>query len=209
MDNPKDRDDLQAETGRQEFQTEGHRMGAPSGLDLHSEPQQAVRMRKRASAAIICVGVALLLAFAYGGNRRAQIAQVAARQTGLPKSVAPATQAGNEFTNSIPAGNAPLTHGNPNDLQPPAPASQTSSTPVYSCGVDPRTNEPYRYNPQTGQPCDGLPQERVVVRQAPVMRSQSVPPAPTNRKSANTRGTAPRSGISTRARSQSCSYRNP
>ncbi len=177
MDSPKDRDDLQVGSGRQEFQTEAHGMDAPSGLDLHPEPQRAVRISKRASAAIICVGVALLLAFAYGGYRRAQMAQIAARQSGLPRSVAPATQAGNEFTNSIPAGNAPLTRGNPHELQPPAPASETSATRA-SCGVDPRTNEPYRYNPQTGQPCDGLPQERVVVRQAPVMRSQAVASAP-------------------------------
>lgn len=178
MDSPKDRDDRQAETGRQEFQAEGHHIDAPSCLDLHPEPKGAVRISKRASAAIIGVGIALLLAFAYGGYRRAQIAQVAARQTGLPKSVAPATQAGNEFTNSIPAGNAPLTRGNPNQLQPPTPALQASNTPVSSCGVDPRTNEPYRYNPQTGQPCDGVPQERLVIRQAPVMRSQPLQSAP-------------------------------
>jgi hypothetical protein len=69
--------------------------------------------------AIVGVGIALLLAFAYGGYQRAENAQVAARDAGLSKSVAPATQAGHEFTNSIPAGTAPLTGGNSNELHPP------------------------------------------------------------------------------------------
>jgi type IV secretion system protein VirB10 len=45
------------------------------------------------------------------------------------------------------------------------------------CGADPKTGQPYRFNPQTGQPCDGLPQERVVVRQPSAMRAQSFTPA--------------------------------
>jgi type IV secretion system protein VirB10 len=46
------------------------------------------------------------------------------------------------------------------------------------CGTDPRTGQPYRYNPQTGQPCDGLPQERVVIRQSNAIRSQPITPTP-------------------------------
>jgi type IV secretion system protein VirB10 len=47
-----------------------------------------------------------------------------------------------------------------------------------SCGSDPQTGQTYRFNPQTGQPCDGLPQERVVVRQAPAVTARSVQRAP-------------------------------
>jgi hypothetical protein len=43
---------------------------APSGLDLHPQPQKAVRISRRASMAIMSVIVLLLLAFAYGGYRR-------------------------------------------------------------------------------------------------------------------------------------------
>jgi type IV secretion system protein VirB10 len=46
------------------------------------------------------------------------------------------------------------------------------------CGADPKTGQPYRFNPQTGQPCDGLPQERVVVRQPNAIRTPPVTPMP-------------------------------
>ena len=43
---------------------------SPSGLDLHPEPQKALRISRRASMAIISAIVLLLLAFACGGYRR-------------------------------------------------------------------------------------------------------------------------------------------
>jgi type IV secretory pathway VirB10-like protein len=147
-------------------------MEAPDGLDLHPEPRKAVRISRRAGMAILCVVVGLLLAFAYGGYRRTQRAQSAARDAALPKNVAPATQAGNEFTKSIPDG--ALARRNIPELQPPGAA--TSEKGASLCGSNPQTGQPYRFNPQTGQPCDGLPQERLVVRQAPASPTQ--PPAP-------------------------------
>ena len=86
---------------------------APSGLDLHPQPQKAVRISRRASMAIVSVIVLLLLAFAYGGYRRTLNNQTAARDAGLPKSVTPATQAGTEFMQATPAGTVPMT------LRPP------------------------------------------------------------------------------------------
>jgi type IV secretion system protein VirB10 len=126
------------------------------------------------------IGVAVLLGFAWGGIRRAARAQTAARDAGLPKNVAPATQAGREFTSGIPLGNAAVVRrtaeGVAPELQPPgAPPQQTST--MAPCGTDPRSGQPWLYNPQTGQPCDGLPQERIVVRQAPVNRMPSGQPA--------------------------------
>jgi type IV secretion system protein VirB10 len=105
---------------------------------------------------------ALLLAFAYGGYRRTIKDQTAARQAGLPKSVAPATQAGTEFVSAIPLGNAPFVKAG--ELQPPA---DSRSVLPPQCGTDSRTGIPYRYNPETGQRCDSLPQARLIVRQAP------------------------------------------
>lgn len=144
-------------------------MDAPDGLDLHPQPRKVVRISRRASLAIVFVVVGLLLAFAYGGYRRTQRAQVAAREAGLPKNVGPATQASAEFTKNIPDGTAPLANKNLTGLQPPA-AAVLDKNPTL-CGSNPQTGQPYRFNPQTGQPCDGLPQERVVVRQAPVARA--------------------------------------
>ena len=142
---------------------------APSGLDLHPQPEKAKRISRRAGIAIASVGLLLLVAFAYGGLRRTLNNQTAARDAGLPKSVAPATQAGKEFMQATPSGTVPMA------LRPPG-APQSSQTIMASCGADPKTGQSYRFNPQTGQPCDGLPQERVVVRQPSAMRTQSFTP---------------------------------
>ena len=148
---------------------------APSGLDLHPQPQKAVRISRRASMAIISVIVLLLLAFAYGGYRRTLTNQAAARDAGLPRNVTPATQAGTEFMQATPAGTVPMTRIHGDELHPP---DTSPSYATASCGTDPKTGQPYRFNPQTGQLCDGLPQERVVVRQPNAMSAQTLPPTP-------------------------------
>ena len=135
---------------------------SPSGLDLHPQPQRAVRISRRAGGAVICVIASVLLAFAYGGYRRSVKDEAAARRAGLPTSVAPATQAGTEFVSAVPLGNATLAKAA--ELQPPPDSKGVAAA---ACGTDPRTGTQYRYNPQTGQPCEGIQQERVVVRQTP------------------------------------------
>jgi len=144
---------------------------APSGIDLHPQPAKAVRISRRTTVMILSVIVLLLLGFAYGGYRRTLSNQNAAREAGLPKSVTPATQAASEFMQTTPAGTVPMA------LRPPdVPAlPQTMTSP---CVADPKTGQPYRFNPQTGQPCDGLPQERVVVRQPNAIRTPPVAPMP-------------------------------
>lgn len=154
------------------IESEAHPIEAPDGLDLHPRPRRVVRISKRATIAIVSVIVLLLAAFAYGGYQRSRTQEATARQAGVPKGVLPATQAGAEFLREIPPGNAPLARTNSGDLQPPglSPAPLPANT---TCAVDPRTSQPYRFDPQTGQPCNGLPPERVVVRQAPpVARAQ-------------------------------------
>jgi len=125
--------------------------------------------------AIVSVIVLLLLAFAYGGYRRTLSNQAAARDAGLPRNVTPATQAGTEFMQATPAGTVPLTRSHADELRPP---DASSSSVTASCGADPKTGQPYRFNPQTGQLCDGLSQERVVVRQPNAMRTQTVSTTP-------------------------------
>ena len=122
--------------------------------------------------AIVSVIVLLLLAFAYGGYRRTLSNQAAARDAGLLRNVTPATQAGTEFIQVTPAGTAPMTRSHADELRPP---DASASSVTASCGADPKTGQRYRFNPQTGQLCDGLPQERVVVRQSNAMRTQTVP----------------------------------
>jgi type IV secretory pathway VirB10-like protein len=146
---------------------------SPNGLDLHPQPEKAVRISRRATIGIITLVVLLLVGFAYGGYHRSLTNQIAAREANLPRSVTPATQAGAEFMQTTPAG---ATRSHADELRPPG-TSALQAMPV-PCGTDPRTGQPYRYNPQTGQPCDGLPQVRVVVRQPNVIRSQPITPTP-------------------------------
>ena len=156
---------------------------SPSGLDLHPEPQKAVRISRRAGGAVICVIASVLLAFAYGGYRRSVKNEAAARRAGLPTTVAPATQAGTEFVSAVPLGNAPL-----------AKAAELHPSPEYkgnvaaACGTDPRTGSPYRYNPQTGQPCEGVQQERVVSTTEPSPRSAQAIRTGTRANSGRTSG---------------------
>ncbi len=174
MANPKDNQPPKDQPG---MEAEGVRaMNSPDGLDIHPEPRKSVRISRRAGMAILLVVVGLMIAFAYGGYRRTEKAQTAARDAGLPKNVSPATQAGSEFTKIIPDGIAPLTRKTVAELQPPDLAATDKAQ--SSCGSNPQTGQPYRFNPQTGQPCDGLPQERLVVRQAPPPPPRPLPPVP-------------------------------
>jgi len=153
------------------------RIQSPDGLDLHPQPRRVVRISKRAGMALIVAIIGLLLAYAYGGYRRTARAQAAAREAGVPKNPVPATQAASEVTKRIPEGIAPLTARTTADLHPPGAQLAEKYNPP--CGANPQTGLPYRFDPQTGQPCDGLPQERVVVRQAaptPALPKEIMPP---------------------------------
>ncbi len=175
MANPEDKHTQTEEANP--IQSEVRGTESPDGLDLHPEPRKVVRISRRAGMAIVFVVIGLLFAFAYGGYRRTQRAQTAARDAGLPKNVVPATQAGGEFSKNIPDGTAPFARKGLTELQPPPTSIQDKEKAAGFCGSNPQTGQLYRFNPQTGQPCDGLPQERVVVRQAPAAHVQvSAPP---------------------------------
>ena len=106
-------------------------------------------------ALIAAVAFLLLIAFAYGGLKRSKTAQVKADRAGIPKALAPATSAGNEFTKTIPLGNAAVKPGQPSgQLKPTGETNAKAADGVAACGADPKTGEHYRFNPQTGTPCD-------------------------------------------------------
>jgi type IV secretory pathway VirB10-like protein len=137
---------------------------SPAGLDLHPKPQTSARVSKRAGIAVGVIAIILLGLFAYGGYRRQVRAQVAARDSGLPKAVVPATASAGEVEKDIPSGNAPLVRNDPNQLQPPDHGKRAAT--VSTCSIDPRTGQAYRFNPDTGQLCSEYGQSRVVIRQA-------------------------------------------
>jgi type IV secretion system protein TrbI len=158
---------------------------SPSGLDLHPKPEASARISRKTIGLVVVIVAAILLGYAYGMHRRTVNNEATARQAGLPKSVAPATQAGVEFVNAVPIGDAPL--AKKPELRPPEDSGPSGTQP---CGADPRTGNANRFNPQTGQPCDGAQQERMIVRQparsvptAPIQ--QSPEPTPEERAAAN------------------------
>jgi type IV secretory pathway VirB10-like protein len=154
-------------------------ISGPAGLDLNPKPESPRRVSRRAAALIGGIVILLFLAFAYGGYKRSANAQAAAAAQGSPKAVAPATAAGSEFTKVIPPGNAAVTQGQaPEDqLLPPA---DNKLTKTGTCGVDPSTRQPYRFDPMTGRPCDGLvaPVERVAIRRARPAQPAHAPQPP-------------------------------
>lgn len=142
---------------------------SPSGLELHPEPEKSPQVSRRAAGMVVGVIAAILLAYAYGGYRRTERNQAEARQAGLPKTVAPATQAEAEFVNEIPMGSAPFTEQA--ELQPPVDSKHVTAAP---CGADPRIGAPYRYNPQTGRPCNSLSKPQPTAQSARPMQPKPV-----------------------------------
>jgi len=158
-------------------------IAAPAGLELHPKPPKSVHVSRRAGLAIGCVAVALLVAFAYGGYCRQQRAVTVARDAGVPKGAAPAIAAGREFVQAIPVSESPVSRQDPNKLQPPGTVPDTvvdsQSGHASGCGYDPRTDQMYRFDPQTGQPCNSnRPQDRIVVRQPASRPGYSSPSSP-------------------------------
>ena len=149
---------------------------SPDGIDLHPQPDQPIRVSRRAGIIIVGIVVALAIAFAYGGYRRTKKAEAEARDSASPKGLLPASAAGKEFTQDIPAGSAPMTKVAPKGPEP-ANAVPTLVAPDQKgpCGADPRA----RFDAMTGQPCAGraVPTERIVVRQSPPPRDP-IPTAP-------------------------------
>lgn len=162
-------------------------MNAPKGLDIHPSPRISIHISKRVAAVIGAATIGILLVLAYGAYRREMRNQVQARDAGMPKAVTPATASAKEVEKDVPVGNAPLVRNDPNQLQPPVDAhslSQQAANP--SCGYDPRTGQPYRFSPDTGQACSAYPQDRVVVRQPAYSNPQPAPtvaePSPEERR---------------------------
>lgn len=154
-------------------------ISGPAGLDLNPKPESPRRVSRRAAALIGGIVILLFLAFAYGGYKRSATAQAAVAAQGTPKAVAPATAAGAEFTKVIPPGNAAVAQGKAPADQLLAPADN-NLTKTGTCGVDPNTQRPYRFDPMTGRPCEGLVAsvERVAIRRAPIAQPAHAPPPP-------------------------------
>jgi type IV secretion system protein VirB10 len=130
---------------------------APTGIELHPAPRPTVHISKRAGVALIVLGALLLFGFAWAGYRRSLQKQASARNAGLPKTVIPA-HADDQLLHSIPPADASVIHQ----------ASSPSAENV---------------NPAEPRPAQNLPQERVVVRQAPQRVARPTarnppPPAP-------------------------------
>lgn len=130
-------------------------ISSPSSLELNPKPPQPRRVSKRAAGAIGVFALLLLVAFAYGGYKRTKTAQARVEQAGVPRALSPATSAGNEFVNAIPPGNAAVRPARGSgQLVAPISANAKDATVTNGCGVDPRTNQPFHFDPNNGIPCN-------------------------------------------------------
>ena len=128
-------------------------IAAPTGIDLHPAPRPTVHISKRAGIALIALGTLLLLGFAWAGYHRSLRNQASAREAGVPRTVTPA-HADDQLLRSIPLADASVVHP-ANIATAPAPS------------------------PLQPPAAQNLPQERIVVRQAPPrIRHQAVPKLP-------------------------------
>lgn len=139
---------------------------APTGLDLHPKWGGIVRLSKFAA---LTVGTLVLIVFVgclYGVARRS-VAKMQIASQSEQKRIAPATQAGQEMA-SLRGSRPAAAVGK---LAAPGSTMAAQFQPVPGCDVDPQTGQITPYSKLTGAPCNGVatqvPQERVVVRQAP------------------------------------------
>ena len=156
---------------------------APAGVDLHPKWAGIVRLSKRAALIVGVVVLVVILGCVYGVYRRS-VEKMQIASQGEPKRSMPATQAGQE-TASLKDSRPAATIGK---LVPPASTTAAQFPSVPGCDFDPQTGQLARFNRLTGSPCNSgspqLPQERLVVRQAPAQLMAQFPtslaqPSPT------------------------------
>ena len=144
---------------------------APTGVDLHPKWAGIVRLSKRAALIVGLVVLVVIVGCLYGVFRRS-VAKLQITSQGEPKRISPATQAGQEMASlrdSRPTGEI-------GKLVPPNSTMVAQSPSVPGCEVDPQTGQLARFSKLTGAPCNSaaqqLPNERLVVRQAPPSLAQ-------------------------------------
>ncbi|HLN02982.1 MAG TPA: TrbI/VirB10 family protein [Bryobacteraceae bacterium] len=141
---------------------------------MHPKWAGIVRLSKRAALIVGVVVLVVIVGCAYGLIQRS-VAKMQIASQGEAKRITPATQAGQEmasFKDSRPAAAM-------GKLVPPNSTMAAQFPSVPGCDVDPQTGQLTRFSKLTGAPCGSaatqLPQERVVVRQAPPRLMQTFP----------------------------------
>jgi type IV secretion system protein TrbI len=141
-------------------------IGAPTGLDLHPKWAGIVRLSKLAALIVGLLVLVVIVGCLYGVVRRSVAKMQSASQV-EQKRIAPATQAGQEMA-SLSGSRPPAAMGK---LVAPGSTTAAQFQFVSGCDIDPRTGQLTPFSRLTGAPCNSaatqLPQERVVVRQAP------------------------------------------
>jgi type IV secretory pathway VirB10-like protein len=148
---------------------------APTGLDLHPKWAGIVRLSKLAALIVGLLVLVVIVGCLYGVVRRSVAKMQIASQV-EQKRIAPATQAGQEMA-SLSGSRPPATMGK---LVAPGSTILAQLQSVPGCDIDPQTGQFARFDKLTGAPgnrATQLPQERVVVRQAPPRLMQSFPPS--------------------------------
>ena len=133
---------------------------APTGIDLHPEPPEAVRVSKRAALVVLFVLCCLASVFGYGVYRRQQETTNGQLSSDDQRKLVPATTAANEFTKDIPAGVINLSTAE-NPTSPQEPEAHPNKPGPHS---DPRTSNTvgnsHRQQIQSPQQIEPTPEER-------------------------------------------------
>jgi type IV secretory pathway VirB10-like protein len=132
---------------------------SPTGLDLKPTPPRAVRISRRAGILGGAVLLFVLGTLAYGAYKTTQRRSAAIQQGAEQTNAGPATQAAAEIVAATPAGVAPLEAHSIKPASPPelVPPGTSPVNTAGGCGVDPKTNQTYRFDPQSGKPCSTAP----------------------------------------------------
>jgi type IV secretory pathway VirB10-like protein len=166
--------------------TLSRKMDGPSGIDLHPEPPNAVRVSKRAGLIVLCLICGLASLFGFGVYRRQQNAASDIYDGGAQRKVAPATLAAKEITRNIPEGVINLaTEGGE-----PASAAGATNNKSQAAGA-PETAAVKRQQPtrEPETPATPTPEERRLA-QAYARELQAIAAPTSTRSLAGTAGSA-------------------
>ncbi len=158
------REDSNADGTKQSFE-------APTGLDLHPKPESSPRISRRVGIIIGAFGLSGLGRFRVWRLSPVGKSTGIARARGLPRALAPAPDA--DILKDIPAGNAAVAGrgaAQPPGLEPPGGNARKALDP---CVADTKSGQRFRFNPQTGQPCEA--RAGGVVRRTPAYRPNPAP----------------------------------
>jgi type IV secretion system protein VirB10 len=144
---------------------------APTGIDLHPDPPETVRVSKLAGLIVLAVLCGIAAIFGYGIYRRTNQAAAASFSKDDSRKVGPATTAAQEITRDIPAAMINLSQ----EAKEPAKDKPVSATPVHQEQTPQLPNSSPIRHPNSARAISSAPSSvRPEIRQ-PVQATEQTP----------------------------------